>query len=326
MRVSGGRSGKRPGVEVPGSVRPWVLAAATLGLFAVWSNSFIVMGYLLGSDRSEARFDWVSLTVARYLPAAFLCGAYLLLARRAEALAALRLYWRRLLVCGFLVVPGYNLALYYAQQQGVSAPVASLTTALVPLFVMILAAFFLGERLTSRLVIGFGVAAVGMFLISQARKTTGGESYALLIAVTALAPLAWSIYSVISKPLAGRVSPIVWTYLSIGIGSLYVLPWLPGSTWRRWSDLDGAGWGALLYLSVPCTVLGFAVWTWLLRHLPATSVGFTVFLNPPLTTLSKFAVATLIPAVFVFTIAAQEWIGGALTLVGLAIAVYNPRR
>ncbi|MDX1389527.1 MAG: EamA family transporter [Acidobacteriota bacterium] len=311
------------GFAPPGPVRAWVLVAATLGLFAVWSNSFIVMGYLLGRDHSEARFDWVSLTVARYLPAAILCGGYLLVLRRGEALAALRLYWRRLIVCGFLVVPGYNLALYYAQQKGVSAPIASLTTALVPLFVMILAALFLAERLTSRRVIGFGVAAVGMFLISRARKTAGGESYALLIAITALAPLSWSIYSVLSKPLAGRVSPVVWTYLSITLGSLYVIPWLPGSTWRQLSNLDGAGWAALLYLSIPCTVLGFAVWTWLLRHLPATSVGFTVFLNPPLTTLSKYVVAALMPAVFVFTIAVQEWVGGVLTLIGLAIAVYR---
>jgi drug/metabolite transporter (DMT)-like permease len=76
---------------------------------------------------------------------------------------------------------------------------------------------------------------------------------------------------------------------------------------------------------VPCTVGGYALWTWLLRHLPASTVGFTVFLNPPLTTVSKFTLATLMPATFLFTIQAQEWIGGALTLVGMGIAVYSTR-
>ena len=42
------------------------------------------------------------------------------------------------------------------------APIASLTTTLVPLFVMMLAALTLGERLTARRMVGFGVAAVGM--------------------------------------------------------------------------------------------------------------------------------------------------------------------
>ena len=101
---------------------------------------------------------------------------------------------------------------------------------------------------------------------------------------------------------------------------------LPGAVWRQWSGLDLAGWGALLYLSLPCTVLGFALWTWLLRHLPASTVGFTVFLNPPLTTASKFLLATFLPATFFFTVRPGEWFGGALTLIGMALAVYTPRR
>jgi drug/metabolite transporter (DMT)-like permease len=246
--------------------------------------------------------------------------------RRAESVAVLRRHWKRLLVCGVLMVPGYNLALYYGQQHGVSAPVASLTTALVPLYVMILAAIFLGEHLTTRRMVGFAVAATGMGLISLARTAEGGGTYPLLVAITALAPLCWSLYSVISKPMSGRISPIVWAYLGTGLGAVLVLPLLPGSTWQQWAALDGPGWVALFYLSIPCTVLGFAVWTWLLRHLPASSVGFTVFLNPPLTTLSKYVLALLAPAAFAFSIAGQEWLGGALTLLGLGIAVYTRRR
>jgi drug/metabolite transporter (DMT)-like permease len=307
-------------------LRTWVLVVSALGLFAVWSNSFIAIGYLLGSDDVAPRFDWVALTVARFLPAAILCAIYCFGFRRVESLALLRAEWPRLLFCGFFAVPGYNLALYYGQQHGVPAPVASLTTTLVPLFVMILAALFLGERPTSRRLFGFAVATAGMVSIGLAKQGADGGSYAVLVAITALAPLSWSIYSVVSKPMAGRVSPIVWTYLATCLGTLQVLPLLPGATWRQWAALDRTGWTALLYLSLPCTVLGFAVWTWLLRHLPASSVGFTVFLNPPLTTTSKYVAATLLPATFAFTIAPGEWVGGMLTLLGVAIAVYSPRR
>jgi O-acetylserine/cysteine efflux transporter len=191
---------------------------------------------------------------------------------------------------------------------------------------MLLAAAFLGERLTSRRVFGFAVAAVGMVVISFANKGGVELRYPVLIAITALAPLSWSIYSVVSKPMTGRVSPVVWTYLATTIGAAMMLPALPGSTWRQGSSLDATGWGALLYLAIPCTVLGFAVWTWLLRYLPASTVGFTVFLNPPLTTTSKYLLAMLVPATFAFTIVPQEWLGGALTLVGMGIAVYVPRR
>ena len=306
--------------------RSWVLIGSALLLFGFWSNSFIAISYLLGRDGAAARFDWVGLTVARFLTAGLPCAIYCLAYRRAESVTILRAEWSRLLVCGFFAVPGYNLALYYGQQHGVPAPIASLTTTLVPLFVMLLAAAFLGERLTSRRLTGFAVAAAGMAVISMANKRGVELHYPVLIAITALAPLSWSIYSVVSKPITGRVSPIVWTYLATMIGAAMTLPMLPGSTWRQWSQLDAAGWGALLYLAIPCTVMGFAVWTWLLRHLPASTVGFTVFFNPPLTTTSKYILAALVPTTFAFTIVAQEWLGGALTLVGMGIAVYNPRR
>jgi O-acetylserine/cysteine efflux transporter len=160
-----------------------------------------------------------------------------------------------------------------------------------------------------------------MLLISLAKEGVDGAAYPLLIAITALAPLCWSVYSVVSKPMAGRVPPIVWTYLTIALGGLLTLPLMPTTVWGEVAALDAPGWGAVLYLAVPCTVLGYALWNWLLRFLPASTVGFTVFLNPPLTTASKFLLAAWLPATFAFAIRPLEWAGGVVTLAGLAIAV-----
>jgi O-acetylserine/cysteine efflux transporter len=217
------------------------------------------------------------------------------------------------------------LSLYYGQEHGVPAPIASLTTALLPLFVMTLAATFLGEVPSARRILGFAVAAGGMVVVALVKREEARVPYAMLIAVTALAPLSWSLYSVLSTPVARRVRPLLWTYLSVTAGTVMVLPLLPGAL-GSWTRLDLPGWGALLYLSFPCTVLGFAVWTWLLRHLPASSVGFTVFLNPPLTAMSKLALAALFPATFLFAVKGQEILGGALALLGLLIAVVDARR
>ena len=307
-------------------MRPWVLVLTTLLLFTFWSNSFIAISYLLGSEEVASRFDWIGLTVARFLPAGLICALYSFGVRGAESLVIVRRYWPRLVLCGALAVPGYNLPLYLAQQRGVPAPIASLTTALVPLFVLILAALFLGERPHRRGMLGFAVAFAGMLVVSIARRGEGGSAYPLLIALAALAPLSWSIYSVLSKPLAGRVSPVLWTYLATTAGGLMVLPFLPTYAWESLKRLDASGWLALTYLVLPCTVLGFALWTWLLKQLPASSVGLTVFLNPPMTTLSKYILATTLPATFVFTISGLEWLGGALALLGLTVALAPGRR
>jgi drug/metabolite transporter (DMT)-like permease len=169
--------------------------------------------------------------------------------------------------------------------------------------------------------LGFAISVSGMTLVASAGKGTLGQAYPLLVLITACAPLAWSGYSILAKPLGGRVDFLVWTYLSITVGSLFLLPLLPGAAWRQWSTLDGPGWFALVYLSLPCTVLGFALWTWLLKHLPASTVGLTVFLNPPFTTVSKLLLSAVIPSVFMFTVGGRDILGGALALIGLGIAV-----
>jgi drug/metabolite transporter (DMT)-like permease len=302
-------------------IQLWFVLAAALGLFAVWSNSFIAIGYLLGAEGAAPRFDWLSLTVARFLPVAVICAVYCFGFRRQESVALLRSHPVRLAFCGLLGVWGYNFALYFGQQHGVPAPIASLETALVPLFLMILGAAVLKEQLTVSRLGGFAVALAGMIVISRAKDLDGAGSYGLLIAITALAPLAWSIYSVLSKPVIRHHSPLVWSYLMIAVGGLPLLLVLPFSGGPEMISLDGTGWLAVGYLSLACTVLGFAVWTWLVKHLPASSVGFTVFLNPPLTISFKVLFAALFPATFAFTIVAQEWIGGALAMAGMLIAV-----
>ncbi len=328
--------GPLPCVESPGMASPRTSSAsqvpvryllAALGLFLVWSNSFIAASYLLGSEARAAQLDWISLSVLRFVPIAPLCLLYCLLFRRRETMAILRNYPVRIAITGLLGAPGYNLALYYGQQHGVPPPVASLTTALLPLFVMLLAAVILGESLTGRKIAAFLIAFLGLALIALSKGNLRAiAGYGLVLGVTALAPLSWSIYSILSKPVMGLASPLVWTYLGIAIGSLplyLLLPWHGGP---QISGLAADGWLAVLYLSVLCTLAGYAVWTWLLRQLPATTVGFTVFFNPPLTTASKLVLSLALPTLFIFQLDPLEWVGGGLALLGLALAVWPSRR
>jgi O-acetylserine/cysteine efflux transporter len=290
-------------------------------LFLIWSNSFVAIGYLLGGERAAARFDWLGLTVGRFLPAALVAGVYVLGWRRREAALLLRVHGARVFACGLLAVPGYNFALYYGQQHGVPAPVASLTTALAPLMLMLLGRVLFQERIGARRIGAFLLALAGLALIASVPGRASARPYSLLVLVTAGAPLCWSLYSVLGKP-AGSGAPVLWTLLTILVGTAPLLVVLPFRGGAELLELDAAGWTALLYLSLGCTIFGFAAWNWLLRHLPASTVGLTVFLNPPLTSLSKLALAALFPATFTFTVQPREWLGGAVVLGALALAFW----
>lgn len=326
---------------MPRSPTP-VVAAATLLLFLVWSNSFLAMSFLLGTEAVPARLDWLTLTTTRFAPVTLLAAAFCLGPAREEALAALRAHPVRLFLCGTLACPVYGLCLYWGMERGVPAPIASLCTSLTPFFLLAFGALFLRERLTLRKVAGFAIALAGLVAIAESRnaeraaravpmepaaeaapveRVPGAPHPVLPIAVTVLAPLAWSIHTALSKPVSGSVSPLVWTALYLlmgGVPLLLALPWIGG---REMLALDGPGWAALLYLGPGCTVCGFTLWSWLVRRLPASTLGLTVFLNPPLTFASKAALAALLPAVFTFSTTGLEAAGSAVVLAGVALAV-----
>ncbi len=308
----------------------WVLIMGVLALFLVWSTTFITIEALLdhpasGDLRPDGPFNWFTLTNARFTPVAAICAVWCFGFRWRETLALIREHWLRVIVAACFNMFGYNYSLYYAQQSGVAAPIASLMTALAPLFLMLLSAAFLSERMTRRRVIGFAVALSGIVLISQARETTG-STYWLLVLIAAMAPLSWSIYSILTKPVTRQHSPVVWTYLVLVVGGLPCAAMLPFAGATELTQLSPAEWGGMLHLTLGATVFGFAVWSWLLQHLPATVVGMTVFLNPPMTTGAKALLALAFPAVFAFTVVQLEVAGGLLALAGVAIATLKVRR
>ena len=267
-----------------------VLGLVALALFAVWSNAFIAIDELLGRGGTGPMvLDWWELVVVRFGLVSLCMGIYLAVRHARTSLRLLRREWPRLLLLGFLAVPGYNVFLYFAQQQGVPPAIASLATAATPLYLMILGRIFLHEHIGAAKITGFLVAAVGMVMIASS-KDLGPESFAypLLVLCALGAPLCWAISSVVVKPMLREESPLVVMFLCVTVMGLPLLVWLGtdlgGQLFGSGARALGArDWALLLYLIGPCTLLGFPLWNWLVKHLPASTVGFTVFLNPPLT-------------------------------------------
>jgi O-acetylserine/cysteine efflux transporter len=300
------------------------LLGGTLALFLVWSNTFLVFEVLLAPRTGPAPLGAVDLLLVRFLPTAALCAAWLAAARRAQVAALLRAHPLRLAVAAVLCVPGYNSLLYLGMERRVEGPVASVLTSLAPLYLVVIGALFLGESVTRRKVLGLALGLGGVALLATARRGAGAPaSFAVL--QTALAPLAWAGYTALTKPVTREHSPLDWTFLVLAAGGVAALPLLPFARPERVAALGAAEWGMVAYLVFAATLAGFAAWSWLLRHLPAGTVGLTIFLNPPLTLATKALLATLLPATFPLTVLPLEAAGGLLALAGVALAVARPR-
>ena len=180
-----------------------------------------------------------------------------------------------------------------------------------PFFVLLLGRLVLGERLKPAGVLGLmiGFAGVVTMVASQLGGTHGGD-LALGMVLALAAGAGWGFATLIVKWLAQRDPTLDVTAISAGqyvVGGLIlgVLAFtIDGTGGTQWSS--GDLWGALAYLTVGSSVIGFIAFFGALKRLKASVASAAQFLVP--------VVAVLIEIV-------RGTVPGAVVLVGMVITV-----
>jgi O-acetylserine/cysteine efflux transporter len=202
---------------------------------------------------------------------------------------------------------------------GLSASLASLVLQLQAFFTIGLAALALGEIPKPIQLAGAGLAFGGIGVIAVSRWQ-GPELIPLLLCV--LAAFAWGVANIIAKKSNERnmLSFIIWASLMAPL-PLFLLSWLLEDHAEIIAVLTRPSLlaiGAVAYLAWPVTVVGFALWNFLLSKYPASSVAPFSLLIPIFGVLS--GVMLLQDKLGPATIA-----GAALVFAGLAINVFGPK-
>jgi drug/metabolite transporter (DMT)-like permease len=304
------------GTPIPGVVMRMLLVL----LFVIWSIAFTSIRYL------REVMSPPQLVLARFLPAAVFCLVYLLAIprMRAESARILRMAPARLVAMGLAGVAGYNFFLYIGQSE-IKPGAAALLTTLSPLFTLLGAIIFLKERVPLRRTLGILIAFVGLYIVVRWGKVglgrVTGISHAEVryVLITALAPLCWTIYTIIGKNLLAKTSAVAVTYLTIIIGTIPFLFAAGRPFIHALASFTPMHWIALAHLTVLSTLVGFWIWFAALKTMPATSVASFIYLNPPFAALfGSLFFHEAITSYFLF--------GGALVLFGLYLAQSNQRR
>ena len=102
-----------------------LLGLVTVSLFAVWSLGIVVIDeFLVKPGNPEGILDWWELIVVRYSAVAVCTALYGFGVRGRDSLALLRRHPVRILVLASMMVPGYNVFLYFAQAEGLPPAIA----------------------------------------------------------------------------------------------------------------------------------------------------------------------------------------------------------
>jgi drug/metabolite transporter (DMT)-like permease len=186
----------------------------------------------------------------------------------------------RLTLMALAGVGGYHVALNYGQQF-VSAGVAALIIAAMPVMVVVLSARLLGETITPARKAGIATALGGVAVLTIL-ATSGAtlEVSSLRGTVVVLSPICWAIYTVLAKPLVAKYGGLPVTAITMIAGSLLILPFALATGLRDLPRLDAGDWGWVAFLALGCTVYAYAVWNLALSRLEASSTAAWVYLVP----------------------------------------------
>ena len=240
-------------------MRPLDLLTA-LFVALIWGVNFVVIKIGL-QELPPLLFSALRFTVAA-LPWVFVVG-------RPQA------PWRLILAIGFLLGVLKFSALFIGMDLGMPAGLASLTLQMQAFFTVLFAALWLKERPALRQLIGMGIAFAGLGLIAwdfgaAPRDLTG-------LALVVLAAAFWGIANLCMKQAGGAnaLNLIVWVSLVPPLPLILLSAALdgPAEIEHALASLDVAGIGAVLYIGLISTVLGFGLWGRLLRRYPASLVA-----------------------------------------------------
>ncbi len=210
----------------------------------------------------------------------------------------------------------YNLVLNEAERT-VDAGTASMLTNVGPIFIVLFAGFFLGERMPSRLLAGIAIAFAGAVVIGVATSAAAGEGASGAeaqwgIVLCLLAALAYAVGVTLQKPALRNVPALQVTWIACLTGAIVCLPFAPTLvTELAAAPIGMTAW--LVYLGLFPTSIAFTTWAYALSHTPAGRLGSTTYLVPPIAIVLGWIMLAEVPPVVAIA-------GGALCIGGVVVA------
>jgi O-acetylserine/cysteine efflux transporter len=228
-------------------------------------------------------------------------------------------HWTSISAFGFVLgVVKFGL-LFVAIHQGLTASLASLVLQLQAFFTIVIATVILRERPKPIQILGAAVALSGIGVIAASRWS-GPELLPLALAVASA--IAWGFANIISKTSGEKnmLSYVVWSSLVAPV-PLFALSWAledHAAITKILMHPTLIAAGAVAYLAWPVTIVGFAVWNFLLSKYPTSTVAPFSLLVP------IFGIASGV-MILREPFGAAAIAGGTLIVLGLILNTFGPR-
>jgi len=189
--------------------------------------------------------------------------------------------WRTLAIVGVLLLAGGNAFVVWSEQY-VASGIASIFVVTVAIWTAFFDAIIPGGtgELNWRIIAGLLLGFLGTVMLV-------GATPAEILAADKRGPIAltcasasWAIGTVYAKRHPTHASPYMGAAIQMIVGGTTVA--LFGTALGEWASwhLTTRGVGAIAYLVVFGSIIGYSAYSYALRHAPATIVGTYAYVNP----------------------------------------------
>ena len=236
---------------------------------------------------------------------------FVLLARGAGSLRVVRRDFLFLVPLGLVGIGAFYLLYFFTVRESMVGTAAILLYS-SPAFVSLLAWIYLKETLGVLRILALALTFGGIFMVVGGYDLAALEISPLVVATGLLSGLTYGLYSIVGKPLAGRLDPAVILSYALGFGTvLLVIFALP--TFHTLVGLTPGSYALLFMLAVVHTSLAFGLYTVGLKRLDAGQAAIVATVEP--------VVAGAIGVVLLGeTLTAPKVLGALLVLTGAALA------
>ncbi len=226
------------------------------------------------------------------IPPGLMCGVRFLIAGSVMLLACglsgrkvfySPLQIARAAVVGVLLLMGGNLTISYAELS-IATGLAALIIASIPLWFLLLDSLLLGRhKISKRGKVGLAVGVLGLMILfyPELHSGTAGGRKELWACISLVGgAFSWALGSVLSKRWQSGVdafSATAWQIIAAGIGNMLFALLFEDIAHARWT---GRSIGAVAYLIVCGSWIGYTAYIWLLEHVPTPKVATYAYVNP----------------------------------------------
>ena len=202
-----------------------------------------------------------------------------------------------------------------------TASATSLILTMTPIFIALMSAIFIHERIHWAGWLGILISFIGLYLIVFSQPSISPLSRQSLKGnlLILLGNIFWASYTVFSKPLLQKLSPLKLTTLTLAAGSVFYLPFaIKEIIQQPWGSVSLKGWGAFFYSSILAIAAGYVIWYSSVKRVGNTKTGIFNNITPIFTVF--FAYLFLHERITV-----QEVTGALIILLGFYLTRFGYR-